>query len=162
MSKNLGDIEVISASCNISTVQDGRGAIFTWLPDEPIHEFNMLYFRPNKIRGNHFHPEFIEYFLVVSGSVVMVTKCPGTGEELNMLAGEGTCFKTPPGTPHAVHAISDAVCMSFLTKPWESCDRPIVYEDLVEFDEDYSNYQKQRNPDYKPEENTGKNWPPKK
>ena len=45
----LGNIDILDASCNISTVQDGRGAIFTWLPSEPIVEFNMLYFHPNKI-----------------------------------------------------------------------------------------------------------------
>ena len=44
----LGNIEVFESSCNITTVQDGRGAIFTWLPNEPIVEFNLLYFLPNK------------------------------------------------------------------------------------------------------------------
>ena len=34
----LGNIEVFESSCNITTVQDGRGAIFTWLPKEPIVE----------------------------------------------------------------------------------------------------------------------------
>ena len=87
----LGNIEVFESSCNITTVQDGRGAIFTWLPKEPIVEFNLLYFLPNKIRGNHFHPEFIEYFLIVEGSVVMVTKDPETGKEVNMLASKGIC-----------------------------------------------------------------------
>ena len=78
----LGNIDILDASCNISTVQDGRGAIFTWLPSEPIVEFNMLYFHPNKIRGNHYHPEFTEYFLIVEGSVVMVTKDPVTKRKL--------------------------------------------------------------------------------
>jgi len=81
VNKKLGDIEVLSSSCNISTVKDGRGAILTWLPDRPIVEFNMLYFLPNKIRGNHYHPEFVEYFLIVSGSVIMVTNDPETDEE---------------------------------------------------------------------------------
>jgi len=79
MSSKLGQIEILTSSCNISTVQDGRGAIFTWVPDKPILEFNMLYFMPNKIRGNHYHPEFTEYFLVIQGTVVMVTKDIDTG-----------------------------------------------------------------------------------
>ena len=37
--------------CNLDTVRDGRGGIFTWIPDEPIVEFNMLYFQPGKTRG---------------------------------------------------------------------------------------------------------------
>lgn len=158
--QRLGNIEVLCASCNITTVQDGRGAIFTWLPDEPILEFNMLYFLPNKIRGNHYHPEFVEYFLVAQGSVVMVTKDPETGRELNMHAGQGTCFRTPPATPHAVHAITDAICISLLTKPWDKCDKPIVYDDLVGFDPGYLSYQKSKNPEYDPTMNTGKNWSP--
>ena len=41
-------------SCNLQTVRDGRGGIFTWVPPEPILEWNMLIFHPNKIRGNHY------------------------------------------------------------------------------------------------------------
>ncbi|HDY88046.1 MAG TPA: NAD-dependent epimerase/dehydratase family protein [bacterium] len=137
MVDKLGNIDVLKASCNIQTVQDGRGAIFTWIPDQPIVEFNMLHFLPNKIRGNHYHSEFVEYFLVVSGTVVMVTKDPDTGKEINMMAGSGICFRTPQNTPHAVHAITQSVCISLLTKPWDECNPPIVYEDLIPFNSDY-------------------------
>lgn len=145
INRKLGNIEILSSSCNISTVQDGRGAILTWIPDLPIMEFNMLYFLPNKIRGNHFHPEFVEYFLIVSGSVVMVTKDPVTGEELNIQAGEGVCFRTPPNTPHAVHAITNSICISMLTKPWDKCKPPIIYEDLIGYDKDYIQYINSKN-----------------
>jgi dTDP-4-dehydrorhamnose 3,5-epimerase-like enzyme len=138
--QKFGNIEVLTSSCNISTVQDGRGAIFTWIPDEPILEFNMLYFLPNKIRGNHFHPEFTEYFLIVEGTVVMVTKDPETGKEINMHASKGTCFKTPSNTVHAVHAITQSTCISMLTKEWDKCSPPIVHEDLIPFDKDYLAY----------------------
>ena len=37
------------------------------LNERDIKEFNMLNFYPNKVRGNHKHPEFTEYFLVVKG-----------------------------------------------------------------------------------------------
>ena len=146
MKQKLGNIEVLASSCNISTVQDGRGAIFTWIPDEPILEFNMLYFLPNKIRGNHFHPEFTEYFLVVEGTVVMVTKDPETGKEINMHASKGTCFKTPPNTVHAVHAITQSTCISMLTKEWDKCNPPIVHEDLIPFDKDYLAYVDEQKP----------------
>lgn len=156
MKSKLGNIEVLEASCNISTVQDGRGAIFTWLPDQPIVEFNMLYFHPNKIRGNHLHPEFTEYFLIVDGSVVMVTIDPATGKEINMHASRGICFRTPPNTPHAVHAIVESICISCLTKPWDKCDQPIAYEDLIPFDSDYVDHMKSKDPNYDPAKNTGK------
>ncbi len=157
MLQRLGNIEIIPASCNITTVQDGRGAIFTWLPEMPVLEFNLLYFQPNKIRGNHFHPEFVEYFLVVDGSVVMVTKDPVSDKEINMLASRGVCFKTPPNTPHAVHAITSSICISMLTKPWDQCNKPIVYKDLIEFDSEYTAYMKERNPNYDPALNDGLN-----
>ena len=143
--QKLGNIEILQSTCNTSTIQDGRGAIFTWLPSEPIVEFNMLYFLPNKIRGNHFHPEFTEYFLIVDGSVVMVTKDPKTGEEVNMLASKGVCFKTPPNTAHAVHAITESTCISLLTKPWDQCEKPIIYEDIIKFDPQYEEYIKKIN-----------------
>ena len=149
--QKLGNIEILQSTCNISTIQDGRGAIFTWLPTEPIVEFNMLYFLPNKIRGNHFHPEFTEYFLIVDGSVVMVTKDPKTGQEVNMLASKGVCFKTPPNTAHAVHAITESTCISLLTKPWDQCAKPIIYEDIIKFDPQYEEYIKKIN--YSPADN---------
>ena len=131
MRNKLGSIEILEASCNIKTVQDGRGAIFTFLPEQPILEFNLVYFQPNKIRGNHYHPEFTEYFLVVSGIVVMVTKDPKTGKEINTHAGSGTCFCIPPNIPHAVHAVVQSVCISCLTKPWDDCSQPIIRKDLI-------------------------------
>ena len=145
MKQMLGNIELLSAACNISTVQDGRGAIFTWIPDQPIVEFNMLYFLPNKIRGNHFHPEFTEYFLVVDGTVVMVTKDTITGKEINMHASRGVCFRTPPNTPHAVHAITQSICISMLTKEWDKCKPPIIHEDIIPFDKDYKIFLEEKN-----------------
>ena len=152
----LGNIEIIQSSCNIKTVNDGRGAVLTWLPDMPIVEFNMLYFLPNKIRGNHYHPEFVEYFLIVSGSVIMVTKDTETGSEVNMQASAGICFRTPPNTPHAVHAITDSICISMLTKCWHSCNPPIVYESLIDFDKNYTDFMKSQDANYDPSKNDGK------
>lgn len=139
----LGNIEVIYPSCNISTVKDGRGGIFTWIPDEPIVEFNMLYFGPSKVRGNHYHPEFTEYFLVVEGTILMVTKDSKTNSELNMHASKGICFKTPPNTPHAVHAITNTTCISMLSKEWDKSKPPIIHEDLIPFDKNYKEFIKE-------------------
>jgi len=136
----FGNIEILTPNCNISTIKDGRGGIFTWVPDEAILEFNMVYFSPGKVRGNHFHPEFNEYFLIVDGSVIMVTKDPKNDSEITMLASKGTCFRTPKGVSHAVHALTDATCISLLTKPWGKCKDPIIHEDLIPLDEEYMKY----------------------
>ena len=130
MKNKLGEIDVLEASCNIDTVRDGRGAIFTWVPEDVIREFNMVFFLPGKVRGNHYHPEFVEYFLVADGSVVMVT-VDKEGKEVNMLAGRGTCFRIPPNTPHAVHAIVQSLCIALLTKPWDDCNPPIRRENVL-------------------------------
>lgn len=140
MENYLGEVEILRPSCNISTVLDGRGGIFNWVPPDPILEFALLFFHPNRVRGNHFHPEFTEYFLIVKGSVLFVTQDRHLGIQQSMLASTGTCFRTPPGVPHAVHAIEDAICISFLTKPWDKCEVPIVRTNLVPFDQGYLNY----------------------
>ena len=72
-------LELLTPSCNVQTVLDGRGGIFTWVPPDTIAEFNMVTFRPNAIRGNHYHPEFTEYLLVVRGQGVAVWREHETG-----------------------------------------------------------------------------------
>ena len=88
--KMLGKIEILTSSCNISTIRDGRGGIFTWVPEDPLLEFNMLYFLPGKVRGNHYHPHYNEYFLIVEGSGVVITIDPETKKELNMHVSKGS------------------------------------------------------------------------
>ena len=141
MSK-FGNIEILTPSCNLTTIQDGRGGIFTWLPNEPLLEFNMLYFRPGKVRGNHSHPEFTEYFLIVEGQGVMITR-NHEGKEISYHASKGTCFKTPPNTSHAFHAITNTTCVAMLTKPWDQCEKPIIHDDLTPFDSEYIDYKEE-------------------
>lgn len=134
MEKNrFGNIEILTPMCNPSTITDGRGAIFSWVPEDTIKEFTMLFFSPGKVRGNHYHPEFTEYFLVVDGEVALFTVDPLTGKQIVMLCGKGFCFRTPSGVPHAVQAISSATCISLITLPWEEAETPIVYVDLIPF-----------------------------
>jgi mannose-6-phosphate isomerase-like protein (cupin superfamily) len=126
-------LEILRPSCNIDTVKDGRGGIFTWLPQEPILEFNMLYFQPGKTRGNHYHPEFVEYFLVVEGSGVMVTKdeIEGESQEHVIHMSKGMCTRAPKNVPHAFYAITPVTAIALITKPWDECKPPIVRMDLI-------------------------------
>ena len=48
-------IEILKPDCNLETIKDGRGGIFTWIPKEPIVEFNMLYFNAGKNGEFHTH-----------------------------------------------------------------------------------------------------------
>jgi mannose-6-phosphate isomerase-like protein (cupin superfamily) len=122
----------LESTFNLETILDGRGGIFTWLPKEDIKEFNLLYFKPGESRGDHYHPEFTEYFLVVDGSGVMVYTDPNgpKGNEERYHISRGDCMYTKPGIAHAVHAINDLIAVAMLTKPWDKCDKPIIHCDV--------------------------------
>ena len=123
-------IEKLNPFCNLATVKDGRGGIFTFTPKDPIVEFNHLFIRASKIRGNHFHPEFDEYFLLVSGEGVMVTKDSPDAKEEFIYLSKGQCVMTPKGTSHVLYAITDCEAVAMLTKKWDDCNPPIVHENL--------------------------------
>ncbi len=124
--------EILYPTCNLTTVSDGRGGIFTWVPPEPLVEFNMLYFQPGKTRGNHYHPDFNEYFLIVEGSGVMVSKDhEEQGGERIIHMSKGTCVRTPKGVTHAFYAITPVTAVAMLSKKWDDCNPPIIREDLI-------------------------------
>lgn len=125
-------LEILRPSCNIETVSDGRGGIFTWLPEDALVEFNLLYFQPGKTRGNHYHPEFVEYFLVVEGSGVMVTKDSEDAEEEIIHMSKGMCTRAPKGVSHAFYAITSVTAIAMLSKRWDDCNPPIVHSNLID------------------------------
>jgi len=137
-------IKEIKPSCNLATVKDGRGGIFTFYPNDPIVEFNFLYINKNKIRGNHYHPEFDEYFLLTSGEGVMVT-INENGEEEFIQMSKGKCIMSPKNTKHVYYAITDSTAVALLTKKWDDSNPPIVHENLGMGKGDHGD------PDYKPE-----------
>ncbi len=124
-------IELLPPSCNLETVRDGRGGIFTWLPKDPIVEFNILYFLPGKTRGHHYHPEFNEYFLVVEGSGVMVQRANGDEPEELVHMSRGDCVRTPIGISHTFYAITPVTAVALLSKRWDDCATPIVRVDML-------------------------------
>ena len=118
-------------TCNLETVLDGRGGIFTWVPNKAIKEFNLLYFTPGASRGDHYHPEFTEYFLVVEGSGVMVFKESDEHRKVFHMS-RGDCTYASPGIAHAFHAINPVTAVAMLSKPWDECNPPIIHEDVTE------------------------------
>ena len=123
-------LQKLNPECNLETVRDGRGGIFTFYPDKPIVEFNFQFINKGKVRGNHYHPEFDEYYLFASGNGVMVTKSDDGGKEEFLYVGKGDCVYIPQGAPHATYAITDIVYITFLTKKWDDCKVTIIREDL--------------------------------
>ncbi len=122
-------IKKIDPSCNLDTVRDGRGGIFTFYPDNPIVEFNFQFINKGKIRGNHYHPEYDEYYLITEGNGIMVSKT-GDGKDEFLYVGKGGCLHIPQGVSHVLYAITDCTIVTFLTKKWDDCAQPIVHENL--------------------------------
>ena len=122
-------IRKIDPTCNLDTIRDGRGGIFTFFPDKPIVEFNFQFVNKGKVRGNHYHPEFDEYYVITDGHGVMVSK-NASGEEEFLHVHKGTCIHIPQGVPHVLYAITDCNLVTFLTKKWDDCETPIVHENM--------------------------------
>jgi mannose-6-phosphate isomerase-like protein (cupin superfamily) len=119
----------VQPGCNLDTIKDGRGAIFSYVPKAPIVEWTHQFIKAGKIRGNHSHPEFDEYILLVSGNGVEVAQNPD-GTETRIDMSKGTCIFIPQGTLHVFLAITDCESVSFLTKKWDDCTHPIVHANL--------------------------------
>ena len=122
-------IETLKPNCNLDTVKDGRGGIFTFYPEDPIVEMNFNIVKTGKIRGNHHHPEFDEYYILTSGEGVLIYKDEDDKDEFIFMS-RGTCTRTPKGVSHVFFAISECTLVVCLTKKWDDCDVPIVHENL--------------------------------
>jgi oxalate decarboxylase/phosphoglucose isomerase-like protein (cupin superfamily) len=119
----------VNPECNLDTIKDGRGAIFSYVPMAPIVEWTHQFIKAGKIRGNHCHPEFDEYILLVSGNGVEVAQnTDGTETRIDM--SKGICIFIPSGTIHVFLAITDCESVSFLTKKWNDCKHPIVHANM--------------------------------
>jgi quercetin dioxygenase-like cupin family protein len=115
----------LTPECNLETVRDGRGGIFTYYPEQPIVEWNLLFTRTGHARGFHYHKEFDEYVLITSGHGTYVELCEDKTERVHKVAA-GDCLHFPAGTAHTVYAISDMRMVALLTKKWNDCDEPIT------------------------------------
>lgn len=118
-------IEHIPASCNLMTLRDGRGGIFTYYPADPIVEWNLLFTRAGEARGFHFHKEFDEYVLVTSGHGTYVGLEEDGSETIHKVAA-GDCVHFPIGTPHTLYAMTDMRMVALLTKRWDDCEEPLT------------------------------------
>ena len=75
-------IEELKPTANLDTIRDGRGGIFTFIPNEPIVEFNFNIIKAGKVRGNHFHTRKIERFAVIRGNALIELRKIGTTKKI--------------------------------------------------------------------------------
>jgi quercetin dioxygenase-like cupin family protein len=97
---------------------DPRGTIQSFFPDDHIVEYNLLTTLQGNERGYHYHPEFVEYIMVVDG-VCNFTEYGDSCEYTTVL-------RVPAYLPHSFKAVTDLRFVSMLTKRWDDCDVPLV------------------------------------
>lgn len=119
-------IELMQPSVNLETISDGRGGIFTYFPYSPILEWNYIVTSKGSTRGHHYHPEFDEYIMFISGHGCYVEKT-SNGKEV-ILVGPGDCIYIPCNVSHTFEALEDCRMVALLSKKWDDCKVPIVKE----------------------------------
>lgn len=112
--------------CNLSTLDDGRGGIYTYYPDTPIVEVTVLFTRAGESRGFHYHKEFDEYALIVEGVGVYIEECGKGNDNPFVHVGKGDFIQLKSGVAHTLRPISDMTTVAFLTKKWNDCEEPIT------------------------------------
>lgn len=107
-----------------STFKDYRGSILTYITSTPIVEFNIIDSIKGTTRGNHYHPEYDEYMLIIKG-LATFTEYSDIGNT-TIHTAPGTVLHIPANTPHSSSAITDYQFISLLTNRFDSCEHPIV------------------------------------
>jgi mannose-6-phosphate isomerase-like protein (cupin superfamily) len=104
---------------------DNRGAVYSYVPEQDIKEFNLIFTRAGNNRGYHCHKEFDEYVMLVEGEMVIIELLHDKTNR-KILLGPGQTVKIPRLTEHVFVPVTDCKFVNFLTKPWHLCDQPIT------------------------------------
>ncbi|WP_198670801.1 hypothetical protein [Oceanicella sp. SM1341] len=126
-------LRILRPGCNLDTVRDGRGVILTFLPEEPLQEFNIVHFRPGCVRGMHYHEHFVEYSLAVAGEGMFVYRedPDDGGSERSFFVSRGFCVRIPVGVVHTIYSVSELTMVASLSRRWDESDPPIVQVGIV-------------------------------
>jgi dTDP-4-dehydrorhamnose 3,5-epimerase-like enzyme len=124
-------MRLIEPTCNLSTVKDLRGGIFTFFPEQgSIAEWSYMITKPGKVRGFHWHKEFDEYVHVIDGEGVYIEWDLEKNEESGFVKmSSGNCIYFPSGCAHTLHSITQVKMVAMLTKKWDDCDEPLTRVD---------------------------------
>ena len=118
--KDNSKTEIVSADI----FEDNRGTIFSFPIDDNLTEYNLMVTKKGDERGYHYHPEFNEYMIVVSGSCEYTEF--SSGEDITVRLEVVNSIRIPIGTSHKFRALEDYSFVSMLTKHWDKCNEPIV------------------------------------
>jgi mannose-6-phosphate isomerase-like protein (cupin superfamily) len=123
----LSKIEIVSPEIS-DTGLDSRGAVYTYVPEQNIKEFNYIFTKAGSNRGYHCHEEFDEYVMVVEGEMIIIELLESGNKKI--ILGPGQTVKIPQSVKHVFVPITDCKFVNFLTKPWHLCHKPITKVDL--------------------------------
>lgn len=122
----MSEIEILTPTLH----EDERGSITTFLPHEPLSEYNLVIVRGGTVRGMHYHPHFIEYLLFVSGKGTLRSQDVRGGPVALTDIYPGLSTRAIPGVAHAIFADEDVTAIALLTRRWRDSDPPIVKFEL--------------------------------
>ena len=119
-------MKILKPSVNGSTLEDGRGGIFTYFPKQgAIEEWSYIVTYKGVDRGHHYHKEFDEYIMLIQGHGCYIEKLPDGKEEFH-LVGSGDCLYIPANVSHTFKPLEDCKMIALLNKKWDDCKVPIT------------------------------------
>jgi UDP-2-acetamido-2,6-beta-L-arabino-hexul-4-ose reductase len=121
---------------------DERGWLIEVLGGKSLdasHEFGQIHVSvayPGKVRGNHYHTRKLEWFNVPMGKGLLRLKDLKTGEEKDIIMGEGDLrtVHIPLGVIHAIKNIgeTDMVLIVYANESFDPDDPDTFYEQILE------------------------------
>jgi quercetin dioxygenase-like cupin family protein len=92
--------------------EDERGKITDILVNEPIDHVNVISFKKNAVRGEHYHEKSLHFNYVLSGAIKFLIKPPNGVVESRIIA-PGELVLIPPGDRHTLIALEDSELLVF-------------------------------------------------
>ena len=102
---------------------DERGAISNIL-EEPVNHIAIITTKAGSVRGNHYHPEQIQYVYLVSGKYESISKDlqDEKAEVETVLVEAGSLVITPPMIAHAMKFTEDSIMLNITTNARDTAD----------------------------------------
>lgn len=96
--------------------EDERGAIANIL-EEPISHVAVITSKAGSVRGNHYHPEQVQYAYLVSGKYESLSKDLNdkNAKVESKIINEGNLVVTPPMIAHAMRFLEDSILLNLTT-----------------------------------------------
>ena len=96
--------------------EDDRGLI-TNILEEPISHVAIITSKKNSIRGNHYHPDQIQYVYLISGEYESISKNLNdkNAKTESKIIKPGDLVITPPMIAHSMRFLKDSVLLNLTT-----------------------------------------------